>query len=84
ELSTLTADRDDRAREAEELRAAIAEIEAAAPIAGEEEELERRAERLANAEELRIAAVSAHAVLSSDDDTPDIVTLLAEARRALE
>lgn len=84
DLSTLTADRDDRAREAEELRAAIAEIEAAAPVAGEEEELERRAERLANAEELRIAAVSAHAALSGDDDSPDIVTLLAEARRALE
>lgn len=84
DLSTLTADRDDRAREAEELRAAIAEIEAAAPVAGEEEELGRRAERLANAEELRIAAVSAHAALSGDDDAPDIVTLLAEARRALE
>jgi DNA repair protein RecN (Recombination protein N) len=84
ELTTLTADRDDRAREAEELRAAIAEIEAAAPVPGEEEELARRAERLANAEELRVAASSAHAVLSSDDDTPDVVTLLAEARRALE
>ncbi|WP_278101306.1 DNA repair protein RecN [Microbacterium proteolyticum] len=84
ELATLTADRDGRAREAEELRAAITEIEAAAPIAGEEEDLARRAERLANAEELRIAAVSAHAVLSSDDDGPDVVVLLAEARRALE
>lgn len=84
ELTTLTSDRDDRAREAEELRAAIAEIEAAAPVVGEEEDLARRAERLANAEELRIAAVSAHAVLSSDDDTPDVVALLAEARRALE
>ncbi|WP_431796510.1 DNA repair protein RecN [Microbacterium enclense] len=84
ELTTLTADRDDRAREAEELRAAIAEIEAAAPVVGEEEDLARRAERLANEEELRIAAVSAHAVLSSDDDTPDVVALLAEARRALE
>ena len=84
ELTTLTADRDDRAREAQELRAAIAEIEAAAHVPGEDEELARRAERLANAEELRIAAVSAHAVLSSDDDTPDIVTQLAEARRALE
>lgn len=84
ELSTLTADRDDRAREAEELRAAITEIEAAAPLAGEDEELARRAERLSHAEELRIAAVSAHVVLSSDDDTPDVVTLLAEARRALE
>jgi DNA repair protein RecN (Recombination protein N) len=84
ELATLTTDRDDRAREAEELRAAIAEIEAAAPVAGEEEELQRRAERLANAEELRIAAVTAHAALSGDDETPDIVTLLAEARRSLE
>lgn len=84
ELTTLTADRDGRAREAEELRAAITEIEAAAPIAGEEEDLARRAERLANAEELRIAAVSAHAVLSGDDDGPDVVVLLGEARRALE
>lgn len=84
ELATLTADRDERAREAEQLRAAIAEIEAAAPVAGEEEELARRAERLGNAEELRLAAVTAHAALSNEDGTADVVTLLAEARRALE
>ncbi|WP_295787091.1 DNA repair protein RecN [uncultured Microbacterium sp.] len=84
ELTTLTGDRDERAREAEQLRAAIAEIEAAAPIAGEEHELARRAERLANAEDLRVAAVTAHAALSDDDGGPDVVTLLAEARRALE
>jgi len=84
ELTTLTTDRDDRAREAEQLRAAIAEIEAAAPVAGEEDELARRAERLANAEELRLAAVTAHAALSNEDGSPDVVTLLAEARRALE
>lgn len=84
ELTTLTADRDDRAREAEQLRAAIAEIEAAAPVAGEDDELARRAERLANAEELRLAADAAHATLSNDDGTPDVVSLLAEARRALE
>ncbi len=84
ELTTLTADRDDRAREAEQLRAAIAEIEAAAPVAGEDDELARRAERLANAEELRLAADAAHAALSNDDGTPDVVSLLAEARRALE
>ncbi len=84
ELTTLTADRDDRAREAEQLRAAIAEIEAAAPVVGEEEELARRAERLANAEDLRVAAVTAHAALSNEDGSPDVVTLLAEARRALE
>jgi DNA repair protein RecN (Recombination protein N) len=84
ELTTLTADRDERAREAEQLRAAIAEIEAAAPVSGEEEELARRAERLSNAEELRLAAVTAHAALSNEDGTPDVITLLAEARRALE
>lgn len=84
ELTTLETDRDDRAAEAERLRAAIAEIEAAAPVPGEEDELSRRAERLANAEELRVAAATAHAVLSSDDEGPDVVTLLAEARRALE
>ncbi|MDQ1124411.1 DNA repair protein RecN [Microbacterium trichothecenolyticum] len=84
ELAALTADRDDRAREAEQLRAAIAEIEAAAPVAGEDEELARRAERLTNAEELRVAAVTAHAALSNDDGTPDVITLLAEARRVLE
>lgn len=84
ELSTLTGDRDERAREAEQLRAAIAEIEAAAPLPGEEDELARRAERLANAEELRVAAVTAHAALSNEDGAPDVVSLLAEARRALE
>ncbi|MCI9859525.1 DNA repair protein RecN [Microbacterium proteolyticum] len=84
ELTTLTADRDDRAREAEQLRAAIAEIETAAPVTGEDDELARRAERLANAEELRLAADAAHAALSNDDGTPDVVSLLAEARRALE
>lgn len=84
ELTTLTGDRDDRAREAERLRAAIAEIEAVDPVAGEDEDLARRAERLANAEELRLAAVTAHAALSNEDGSPDVVTLLAEARRALE
>ena len=43
-----------------------------------------RAERLANAEELRLAAATAHDALSGDGDAPDAGTLLAEARRALE
>ncbi len=84
ELTTLATDRDARALEAQQLRAAIAEIEAAAPVAGEEDELTRRAERLANAEELRVAAATAHAVLSNDEEALDVVTMLAEARRALE
>lgn len=83
ELSTLVDDRDVRAREAEELRAQVAEIEQAAPQPGEDVELAVRAERLANAEELRTAAATAHDALSGDGE-PDATSLLAEARRALE
>ncbi len=84
ELTTLTDDRDSRAREAEELRAALADIEQADPQPGEDAELSVRAERLANAEELRAAAAAAHDALSGDGDAPDVGALLAEARRALE
>lgn len=84
ELTELTARRDERAREADDLRAALAEIEQVDPQPGEDLELAQRAERLANAEELRAAATLAHEALSGDDDAADVVTLLAEARRALE
>jgi DNA repair protein RecN (Recombination protein N) len=84
ELTTLTEDRDARAREAEELRVAIDEIEQAAPQPNEDAELAVRAGRLANAEELRAAAATAHDLLSGDGDAPDVGLLLAESRRALE
>ncbi|MFK4808093.1 DNA repair protein RecN [Microbacterium sp. ZW CA_36] len=84
ELSQLTDDRDARAREAQDLRAQLAEIEQAAPQPGEDTELAARAERLANAEELRVAAATAHDGLSGEGDEPDAATLLAESRRVLE
>lgn len=84
ELAQLSADRDDRAREADELRAALTEIEQIDPQPGEDIELTQRADRLANAEELRLAAATAHSAVSSDDDQPDVIGLLAEARRALD
>ncbi|MDQ7878136.1 DNA repair protein RecN [Microbacterium sp. QXD-8] len=84
ELSQLTDDRDMRAREAEDLRAQLSEIEQAAPQPGEDTELAARAERLANAEELRVAAATAHDGLSGEGDEPDAATLLAESRRVLE
>lgn len=84
ELETLTTEQDARLREAEELRAAIADIEAVDPQPGEDAELAQRADRLANAEELRLAAATAHAALSNEEDLPDVQALLAEARRALE
>ena len=84
ELETLTTEQDARVREAEDLRVAIADIEAVDPQSGEDTELAQRAERLANAEELRLAAATAHAALSNEEDLPDVQGLLAEARRALE
>ena len=83
ELSSLTDDREARMREADDLRAQVAEIELAAPQPGEDAELAVRAERLANAEELRTAAATAHDALSGEGE-PDAASLLAEARRALE
>ena len=84
ELETLVAERDARAREAAELRRDLAEIATVAPEPGEDVELARRAERLANAEELRVAASVAHAALSGEGDEPDVAGLLAGARRTLE
>ncbi|MFT4136145.1 DNA repair protein RecN [Microbacterium sp.] len=80
----LVAARDARAREAGELRRDLAEIAAVDPQPGEDVELARRVERLANAEELRVAASVAHAALSGDGDEPDVAGLLASARRTLE
>ncbi|RKE59920.1 DNA repair protein RecN [Microbacterium sp. AG238] len=84
ELTQLDADRDARRREADDLRARIADIEAVAPQPGEDAALAERAEKLANVEELRAAAATAHDALSNDDELPDAVSLLAEARRAIE
>ncbi|MBZ4486798.1 DNA repair protein RecN [Microbacterium sp. cx-55] len=84
ELDGLVTSRDARAREAEELRVALAEIEAVDPQAGEDVALAQRAERLSNVEELRESAALAHAALSNEDEAPDALTLVAEARRALE
>lgn len=86
ELDVLVAERDRRTREAEDLRIAMAEIEAASPLRGEDRELADRADRLTNLETLRLAAASAHDLLSSDagDDSPDAIGLVSDARRELE
>jgi DNA repair protein RecN (Recombination protein N) len=85
ELGELIGDRDRRAREAEDLRIAMAEIDAAAPQAGEDDELTERAERLTNLEELRLAAAGARELVSAEEsDGPDVAGLLDNARRQLE
>ena len=84
ELAELTAQRDARAREADDLRELIAEIEQIDPQPGEDADLTIRAERLANIEELRLAAANAHEALSAEDDRTDVSSLLGEVRRQLE
>lgn len=86
DLDTLVAQRDTRAREAHELRLALDEIEAAAPHRGEDAELAARVDRLANVEDLRLAAAQAHDLLSSEslDDGRDAVSLIEAARRAVD
>ncbi|SDT00342.1 DNA repair protein RecN [Microterricola viridarii] len=90
ELARLQSERDRRSREAEELREALAEIEAVAPQPGEDSELTERAERLNNLEELRQAATIAREQISAEGDgggiieSPDAVTLMNGARRAVE
>ena len=87
ELTALVSSRTEREREAQDLRAALAEIERVDPQPDEDTALAQRAERLAHVEELRAATALAHAALSSDTDAAgamDAATLLAEARRALD
>ena len=84
EIAEITGNRDRRAEEASRLREALSLIEATAPEAGEDEELAVRAERLANAEELRLAASQAHDALSNEEGEPDATGAIAEARRVLE
>jgi DNA repair protein RecN (Recombination protein N) len=85
ELDELVADRERRAREAEELRLAMAEIETVAPQPGEDDELAGRAERLTNLEELRLAAAGARELLSAEEsEGVDALGLLDSARRQLD
>lgn len=85
ELEELTHDRAARAREADELRIAMDEIEQAAPQPGEDDELARTAERLANVEELRNTATLARESLSSElAEGDDVLALLDAARRSVE
>ncbi len=85
ELSELIAEQDRRATEADELRAAIDDIERIAPQRGEDVTLADRASRLGNREELRLAASQAHEMLSSQDGAGgDVLAFLDNAKRQLE
>ena len=74
----------ERAREADLLRLGLDEIEAVAPVAGEEASLASEESRLGFADTLRLAAETARESLSAEDDGPDALGAVTAARRALE
>jgi DNA repair protein RecN (Recombination protein N) len=90
ELESLTRAERERVAEAEMLRRGLAEVEAVAPVAGEDAALLAEEEKLANADSLNAAATMAHEALLGDpaaasvDGGSDAVTLLGVAGRALE
>lgn len=86
-LSVLTTQAEERQREAEELRSALADIEAVSPEPGEDETLKESITKLSNTEELRAGIAQAKHALTSDDsaiDALDASTLLDSALRALD
>jgi DNA repair protein RecN (Recombination protein N) len=85
-LELLTTESASRAREADQIRAAVEELTKLDPKTGEDQELAEQATKLTHLEELRIAAANAHEELSSEsfDEGRDAITLIGKARRALE
>jgi DNA repair protein RecN (Recombination protein N) len=90
ELAEITTRARERRQEAELLRTGLAEVERVDPRPGEDDELRALTQRLEHAEELRTASADAHRALAGDVDEvsaggdPDVVTLVEQARRALE
>jgi DNA repair protein RecN (Recombination protein N) len=88
DLADRTARTRELAREADGLRAGLAEVAAVEPRPGEDSELATEAEKLAHVDALRLAAQTAHGALAGDPADPaadgtDVTALLGAARRAL-
>ncbi|MFI6390550.1 DNA repair protein RecN [Nonomuraea sp. NPDC050547] len=88
-LEELTTRARERAQEAHLLRFGLEEIEKVDPKPGEDVELRAEEERLSHADALRSAATGAHTALLGDpmesaDGTHDVISLLGEARSAVE
>ena len=87
ERDALVASAQERAREAELLRLGLAEVEQVAPQPGEDEALTLEQARLSHAEDLRLAALAAHAAVAGTEDEPVVegaYVLVDRARRAVE
>ena len=84
ELAEVVASSRDRAREADQLRFGLSEIEAVAPEPGEDDALAAEESRLGFADTLRTAAEQAREALSSDAEEPDALATTSAARSLLE
>lgn len=74
----------ERAREADQLRFGLGEVEAVDPRPGEDAELAAEETRLGFADTLRTAAETAREALSSDEGATDALATTSAARQALE
>ncbi|CUR59475.1 DNA repair protein recN [metagenome] len=74
----------ERAREADQLRFGLGEVEAVDPRPGEDAELASEETRLGFADTLRTAAEQAREALSSDEGAVDALATTSAARQALE
>jgi DNA repair protein RecN (Recombination protein N) len=87
ELSDRSARSREMAREAGMLKHGLAEIEAVRPQPGEDDELQEKARRLADADQLRESATGAAYAVSGapegDPDVPGALGLIADARHRL-
>jgi len=87
ELAEITTRSRERAQEADLLRFGLAEIAQVEPNPGEDADLAAEDARLAHADGLRAAALTAHGCLAADESASgaeDALALVAAARRALE
>ncbi len=74
----------ERAREADQLRFGLGEVEAVDPRPGEDVELAAEETRLGYADTLRTAAETAREALSSEEGAPDALGTSSAARQALD
>lgn len=86
ELDEIRTQSRQRAREADQLRHGLDEIERVDPQPGEDEALAAEEARLAHADRLREAAARARTALAGDDDVDgaDALTLVADARQSVD
>lgn len=84
ELRTVVLSAQERAREADQLRFGLTEIEAVSPEPGEDTALAEEEGRLGYADTLRTAAEQAREALSSEQGSPDALATTSTARTLLE